>query len=175
MSEWEKETAAFLEKIGQVAPKDATPKTTTKKDEEQSMAVFLNNKVGVKIGTVDLSSLVSSVSLNRTFDELEVTAMSDQGHRYVKGLEASNLSISFYNDTDSNKTLQTLQGAYGTNATVKLLQDKDSAVSATNPLYTMTCIVNGLTDINGAVADLSTIDVQWNVSGIVAVTTTGTF
>ena len=139
------------------------------------MAVFLNNKVGVKIGTVDLSSLVSSVSLNRTFDELEVTAMSDQGHRYVKGLEASTLSISFYNDTDSNKTLQTLQGAYGTNATVKLLQDKDSAVSATNPLYTMTCIVNGLTDINGAVADLSTIDVQWNVSGTVAVATTGTF
>lgn len=34
MSEWEKETAAFLEKIGQVAPQEATPKTTTKKDEE---------------------------------------------------------------------------------------------------------------------------------------------
>lgn len=175
MSEWEKETAAFLEKIGQVAPQEATPKTTTKKDEEQSMAVFLNNKVGVKIGTVDLSSLVSSVSLNRTFDELEVTAMSDGGHRFVKGLEAASVSISFYNDTATGKTLQTLQTAYGTNATVKLLQDKDSAVSATNPLYTMTCIVNGLTDINGAVADLSTIDVQWNVSGTVEVATTGTF
>ena len=175
MSEWEKETAAFLEKIGQVAPKDVTPKTTTKKDEEQSMAVFLNNKVGVKIGTVDLSSLVSSVSLNRTFDELEVTAMSDNGHRFVKGLEASSLSISFYNDTATAKTLQTLQTAYGTNATVVLLQDSTAAVSATNPLYTMTCLINGLTDINGAVADLSTIDVQWNVSGTVAVATTGTF
>lgn len=139
------------------------------------MAVFLNNKVGVKIGTVDLSSLVSSVSLNRTFDELEVTAMSDNGHRYVKGLEASSLSISFFNDTASAKTLQTLQGAFGTNATVVLLQDSTAAVSATNPLYTMTCLVNGLTDINGTVADLSTIDVQWNVSGTVAVATTGTF
>jgi hypothetical protein len=139
------------------------------------MAVFLNNKVGVKVATVDLSSLVSSVSLNRTFDELEITAMSDNGHRYVKGLEASSLSISFYNDTASAKTLQTLQGAFGTNATVVLLQDSTAAVSATNPLYTMTCLVNGLTDINGAVADLSTIDVQWNVSGTVAVATTGTF
>lgn len=177
MSEWEKETAAFLEKIGQVAPKETTPKTTTKKDEEQSMAVFLNNKVGVKIGTVDLSSLVSSVSLNRTFDELEVTAMSDSGHRFVKGLEASSLSISFYNDTESNKTLQTLQGVWGTNATVKLVQDATSPVtiSATNPLYTMTCLVNGITDINGATADLSTIDVQWNVSGTVAVATSGTW
>jgi hypothetical protein len=139
------------------------------------MAVFLNNKVGVKIGTTDLSSLVSSVSLNRTFDELEVTAMSDSGHRMVKGLEASSLAISFYNDTASSKTLQTLQGVWGTNATVVLLQDSTAAVSATNPLYTMTCLINGLTDINGAVADLSTIDVQWNVSGTVAVATTGTF
>lgn len=139
------------------------------------MAVFLNNKVGVKIGSVDLSSLVSSVSLNRTFDELEVTAMSDNGHRFVKGLEASSLSVSFYNDTDTAKTLQTLQSAYGTNATVKLLQDSTAAVSATNPLYTMTCLVNGLTDINGATADLSTIDVQWTVSGTVAVATTGTW
>jgi hypothetical protein len=139
------------------------------------MAVFLNNKVGVKVATVDLSSLVSSVSLNRTFDELEITAMSDSGHRYVKGLEASSLSISFFNDTASAKTLQTLQGAFGTNATVVLLQDSTAVVSATNPLYTMTCLVNGLTDINGTVADLSTIDVQWNVSGTVAVATTGTF
>jgi len=139
------------------------------------MAVFLNNKVGVKIGTVDLSSLVSSVSLNRNFDELEITAMSDSGHRMVKGLEASSLSISFFNDTATAKTLQTLQTAYGTNATVVLLQDSTAAVSATNPLYTMTCLVNGLTDINGSVADLSTIDVQWNVSGTVAVATTGTF
>jgi hypothetical protein len=33
MSDWEKENAAFLEKIGQVAPKPA-PKPVTKKEEE---------------------------------------------------------------------------------------------------------------------------------------------
>jgi len=33
MSDWEKENAAFLEKIGQVAPAPA-PKPATKKDEE---------------------------------------------------------------------------------------------------------------------------------------------
>ena len=42
------------------------------------MAVFLNNKVGVKINTVDLSDNVTSITLNRTFDELEVTAMGRQ-------------------------------------------------------------------------------------------------
>ena len=139
------------------------------------MAVFLNNKVGVKVNSVDLSDHVQSVTLNRTFDELEVTAMGDSGHKFVKGLEASSVTIDFLNDTASANVLQTLQAAWGTNVTVVYLQDKGTAVSATNPLYTMTCLVNNTTDINGAVGDLGTQSVTWNVSGTVAVATTGTF
>ncbi len=139
------------------------------------MAVFLSNKVGVKVNSVDLSDHVTSVTLNRTFDELEVTAMGDSGHKFVKGLEASSVTIDFLNDTASASVLATLQAAWGTNVTVVLLQDKNTAVSATNPLYTMTALVNNTTDINGAVGDLGTQSVTWNVSGTVAVATTGTF
>ena len=139
------------------------------------MAVFLNNKVGVKVNSVDLSDHVTSVTLNRTFDELEVTAMGDSGHKFVKGLEASSVTIDFLNDTASANVLATLQAAWGTNVTVVLLQDKGTAVSATNPLYTMTALINNTTDINGAVGDLGTQSVTWNVSGTVAVATTGTF
>ena len=139
------------------------------------MAVFLNNKVGVKVNSVDLSDHVTAVTLNRSFEELTVTAMGDTGQKYVKGLEASSVSISFLNDTASANVLATLQAAWGTNVTVVLLQDKGSAVSATNPLYTFTALVNNTTDINGAVGDLGTQDVTWNVSGAVAVATTGTF
>ena len=134
------------------------------------MAVYLSNGVVVTVNSVDLSALVSSVTLNRTFDELEVTAMGDSGHKFVKGLEASSLTIDFFNDSATSKTLQTLQAAYGTNVTVTLKQTS-AATSATNPLYTMTCLVNNLTDINGGVGDLSTQSVTWNVSGTVAVTT----
>ena len=139
------------------------------------MAVFLNNKVGVKVNSVDLSDHVTAVTLNRSFDELEVTAMGDTGHKFVKGLEASSVTISFLNDTASANVLATLQAAWGTNVTVVLLQEKGTAVSATNPLYTFTALVNNTTDINGAVGDLGTQDVTWNVSGAVAVATTGTF
>ena len=139
------------------------------------MAVFLNNKVGVKVNTVDLSDHVTSVTLNRSFNELSVTAMGDSGEKYVKGLETSNVSISFLNDTASAQVLATLQAAWGTSVTVVLLQEKGTAVSATNPLYTMTCLVNNTTDINGGVGDLGTQDVTWTVNGAVAVATTGTF
>jgi hypothetical protein len=139
------------------------------------MAVFMSNKVGVKVNSVDLSDHATSVTLNRNFDELEVTAMGDSGHKFVKGLEASSVTIDFLNDTASANVLATLQAAWGTNVTIVLLQEKGTAVSATNPLYTMTCLVNNTTDINGAVGDLSTQSLTFNVSGTVAVTTTGTF
>ena len=139
------------------------------------MAVFLNNGVGVKVNSVDLSDHVNNITLNRNFDELEVTAMGDSGHKFIKGLEASSITLDFLNDTATASVLQTLQAAWGTNVTVVLLQNKGTAVSATNPLYTMTALINGTTDINGATGDLSTQSVTWNVSGTVAVTTTGTF
>jgi Flp pilus assembly protein TadG len=99
----------------------------------------------------------------------------DTGHKFVKGLEASSVTISFLNDTASANVLATLQAAWGTSVTVVLLQEKGTAVSATNPLYTMTCLVNNTTDVNGAVGDLGTQDVTWTVNGAVAVATSGTF
>jgi hypothetical protein len=139
------------------------------------MAVFLSNNVGVKVNSVDLSDHVTSVTINRSFDELEVTAMGDSGHKFVKGLEASSITIDFLNDTASANVLATLQAAWGTNVPIVLLQAKGTAVSATNPLYTATCLINNTTDINGAVGDLSTQSITFNVSGTVAVATTGTF
>ena len=139
------------------------------------MAVFLSNNVGVKVNSVDLSDHVTSVTLNRSFDELEVTAMGDSGHKFVKGLEASSITVDFLNDTASANVLATLQAAWGTNVPIVLLQTKGTAVSATNPLYTATCLVNNTTDINGAVGDLGTQSITFTVSGTVAVATTGTF
>jgi hypothetical protein len=134
------------------------------------MSVYLSNGVVLTVNAVDLSSLVSSVTINRSFDELEVTAMGDSGHKFVKGLEASSITIDFFNDEATSKTLQTLNSTWGTNTTVTVKQTS-GATSATNPLYTMTCLVNNITPINGAVGDISTQSVTWNVSGTIAVTT----
>jgi hypothetical protein len=139
------------------------------------MAVFLSNNVGVKVNSVDLSDHVTAVTINRSFDELEVTAMGDSGHKFVKGLEASSITIDFLNDTASANVLATLQAAWGTNVPIVLLQTKGTAVSATNPLYTATCLVNNTTDINGAVGDMSTQSITFNVSGTIAVASTGSF
>lgn len=139
------------------------------------MSVFLNNKVGVKINSIDLSDHVSAVTLTRNFDELEVSAMGDFSHRFVKGLEASTVTIDFFNDEATSSVLPTLQAAWGTTVTLVMLQDKTAAVSATNPLYSMSILVNKTTDINGKVSELSTQSVTFTVNSVTTIANTGTF
>jgi hypothetical protein len=134
------------------------------------MAVYLANTGVLTVNSVDLSTLVTNVVINRSFDELEITSLGDTGHKYVKGLEASSITIDFLNDSASAKTLQTLNTTWGTSVTVTFKQTSAIA-SPENPLYTMTCLINNTTPVNGAVADLSTQSVTWNVMGTIAITT----
>lgn len=139
------------------------------------MAVFLNNKVGVKINSVDLSDLVTSVTINRSFDELEVTAMGDTSHKFVKGLEASSVTIDFLNDTAATKTLATLQAAWGTTVTAIFIQEKGTAVSATNPTYTVSLLVNNTTDIAGSVSDIGVQSITFTANSAISVSPSAPF
>jgi hypothetical protein len=139
------------------------------------VAITLNNKVGLKINAIDLSDHVTSVTLNQTADELEVTAMGDAAHKFVKGLESATLTVSFLNDQGAASVLDTLSDAFGTTVAWKLLQDKDAAVAATNKLFTGDILVNNLTPINGAVGDMATQDITFTVNSVVTVADTGTF
>jgi hypothetical protein len=138
--------------------------------------VGLNNKVGVKIASTDVSDHISSVSLTRNFDELEVSAMGDKSHRFTKGLEASTITLEFFNDESTTTSITALlQSNWGQTVALTLLQDKTVAVSATNPLYSMSILVNKTTDINGKVSELSTQSVTFTVNSETTISPTGTF
>ena len=139
------------------------------------MAIFLNNKVGFKIATIDLSDHVTAFSLARQADQLEVTAMGDTAHKFVTGLSADTITVSFLNDTAASSVLATLQTAYTTTVAFSAIQDKSSAVSATNKLYTGTILVDNLTDINGAVADEAMFDITFTCNSTTSVASSGTF
>ena len=139
------------------------------------MAIFLNNKVGLKINNVDLSDHVTSITLNYAADELEVTAMGDTAHKFVKGLEAGTLTVSLLNDTATSQVLQTLNAAFGTTVACKAIQEKGTTVSATNPVYEFDVLVNNLTPINGAVGDMATQDITFTLNSVVTVADSGTF
>jgi hypothetical protein len=139
------------------------------------MAVQLQSTVGVKINSVDISDHVSSVTLSQIFDELEITSLGDNAHKFTKGLEASTLSIDFFNDFAASQVTPTLQAAYGTTVTAVLIPVKGTAVSAANPLYTVSILVNNLTPIAGDVASINASSITFTCNSTVVQTTSGTF
>jgi hypothetical protein len=134
------------------------------------MAIFLSNDVQVTLNAVDLTDHCTSASISRVFDELEVTAMGDTSHVFVKGLEASTIVLDFLNDTATSNVLQTLQAAWGTTVALTLKQTS-GATSATNPLYSTTVLLNNTTDINGAVGDISTQSLSLTCNSPIVITT----
>jgi len=144
------------------------------------MAIYLDNNVGLKIATVDLSAYVTSISLTQTFDEVETTAMSTSSsasHTFAKGLEASTLAVDFLNDWAASQVQATLQAAYGTTVTAVIIPVKGTAVSATNPLYTVSILINNLTPVGspGTPGDYARSSMTFTCNSSVAYSTTGTF
>jgi hypothetical protein len=134
------------------------------------MAIYLSNGVVVTLNSVALSDHVTSATINRAFDELEVTAMGDNAHKFVKGLEASTITLDFLNDTAASNVNATLQAAWGTTVALTLKQTS-AAVSATNPLFSTTVLVNNTQDINGDVASISTQSITFTCNSVIVITT----
>ena len=133
---------------------------------------FLNNTLVVTLNSVDVSDQVTAATINQTFDELETTSMGGNGsHTFVKGLESSTVTLDFLNSYAAAEVATTLQSAYGT--TVALTIKPTSAViSATNPEYQTTILVNNLTPVSGSVGDLSTQSIQFTCNSPIVVDVT---
>jgi hypothetical protein len=148
------------------------------------VAIYLNNNVGVKLATnaapttpsIDISDLVSSAVINQIVDELEITAMGDTAHRFVAGLQSGTFTIDFMNDWANTEISQTLNDAFGKTLAVSVITVKGTAVSAANPTYQFSILVNNLTPIGSAgVAEIATSSITFTVNSVITVSPTVAF
>ena len=135
------------------------------------MAVFLSNGAVVTLNSVDVSTFVTGVTINRSFDELEITAMGDSAHKFVKGLEASTITLDLLNDNAAAGVTATLASAWGTTVPL-VIKRTNAAISTTNPEYQTTILVNNTQDLNGAVGDISTQSITFTCNSVIVVDTT---
>jgi hypothetical protein len=142
------------------------------------MAIYLNNNVGVKLATaaaptvpsIDISSYVTSAVINQIVDELEVTTQGDSSHRFVAGLQSGSFSIDFINDWASAQVMQTLNAAFGQTLAVSVITVKGTAVSAANPSYQFSVLVNNLTPLGtGGVAEMATSSLTFTLNSALTV------
>ena len=148
------------------------------------MAIYLNNNVGVKLATaaaptvpsIDISSYVTNAVINQIVDELEVTSMGSTAHQFVAGLQSATFSIDFINDWASSQVMQTLNAAFGQTLAVSVITIKGTAVSAANPTYQFSVLVNNLTPIGqGGVAEVATSSLSFTVNSAVTVSSSVAF
>jgi len=142
------------------------------------MAIYLNNNVGVKLATaaaptvpsIDISSYVTSAVINQIIDELEVTTMSDTAHRFAAGLQSGSFTVDFINDWASSQVMQTLNAAFGQTLSVSVITVKGTAVSAANPTYQFSILVNNLTPIGtGGVSEIASSSVTFTLNSALTV------
>ena len=142
------------------------------------MAIYLNNNVGVKLATnaakttpsIDISAYVTNAVINQVADELEVTAMGDTAHKFVAGLQSNTLTLDFLNEWAASQVMQTLNDAFGQTISVSMITVKGTAVSAANPTYQFSILVNNLTPLGqGGVAEIATSSVTFTINSAVTV------
>ena len=129
------------------------------------MAIFMGNKVAVIVNTTTITDHVSTVSLAREIDQVEITTIGDTVQNMIGGIERPTLNLELFNDFAASSVNALFEDALGTKVNIKLIPVAGT-VSATNPSYTMSCLVSSWTPINGAVDAVASVSVSLPVTAL---------
>lgn len=131
------------------------------------MAVFALTGARVELNGVDMSQYISAAELTVDGDELDTTDFASAGWKEViGGLKGGSAKVKFNNDFAATTVDDRLWPLFNTVVTFRL-RPTSAAISATNPEYQTSVLVNNLMPVGGSVGDLVTQDVTWPTSGAV--------
>ena len=131
------------------------------------MAQLVLTDASVTINSVDLSDHVKSVTLNYSADMNDDSAMGDTTHSRIGGLKDWSMDIELQQDYASSKVDATLFPLVGSTFTVIVIP-VNAAVTATNPSFSGTGILESYPPIAGAVGDEALASVTIQSAGTLA-------
>ena len=131
------------------------------------MAVLAMTSCRVELNAVDMSQYVAAVELTLDGVELDTTDFASGGwEEKIMGLRSSSLKVKFNDDFAATTVDDRLWPLFGTVVTLKV-RPTSAAISATNPEYQTSVLINSLAPVQGNVGDLATQDLTWPLSGAV--------
>lgn len=124
------------------------------------MAKFVLKNAVVTVNSVDLSNHISSVTIETSFDDVDVTAFGGTYKEIIQGMGDATITLAFWQDFQAASVDATLWPLSQSGATFPVtVKPTNAGVSATNPRYDMTGVLLSYNPIDGAVGDASTTDV----------------
>jgi hypothetical protein len=135
------------------------------------MATIVLKDVTVSINSVALASRTTNAVINYEREAVEVTSFGDAGRNYTDGLTNVTCSVTLNQDFAAANVEATIYPLVGTTTTL-VFKPTSGAVSATNPSYTIAgAYLASHTPINGAVGELSTVELEFQGGAIAKATT----
>lgn len=134
------------------------------------MAKLVLTDASIEINSVSLGDHANSVTLNYEIDSIEVTAFGSLGHTFAGGLQNLSVEIALQQDLSATNVEATIYPLVGTTTTLAIKNTSD-AVSATNPLYTISdAYLAAHTPVAGAVGELAMTTLTFTGGTIVKTT-----
>ena len=139
--------------------------------------IVLTNAYVLFEGTNDFSDHIASITLSTVDDILDVTPVKE-GTIYkevIAGVGTNTVSFKFQQDFANNSIEEFFGGEPGNPLMPNRVGTKVSCavrpinapISASNPEYTFEALITEWTPLNAAVGALSTINVNWPISGAI--------
>lgn len=129
----------------------------------------MGNNVSVKAGSTTITTFVSSVSLSREVDAVEITAMTNTVQNLIGGIERPSVSLELYNDFAASSVNSVFEDALGTKIALELVP-VSGTVTATNPRYSMSVLVSQWQPINGTLDGPATASITLPVTALTKAT-----
>lgn len=129
------------------------------------MATFVMTDAFVSINAVDLSDHVRSVTLSYSAELQDDTVMGDTTRSRTGGLKDWSLEVEFLQDYAASKVDATLFTLVGSTSTIIVRPDNSDGVSATNPNFTGTAILESYNPGTGSLGEMATATASFQAAG----------
>lgn len=122
----------------------------------------------VRVNSVDLTDHVKRVTVTRTADEVEVTAMGDTAKAFAIGLGDDKYDVDFYQDFAAGKIDATLWPLYGGSQFLVEVWPSGTTTSSTNPKFSSTATLPNYGPLDGDIGSADMVSVTFHSVGAIA-------
>jgi hypothetical protein len=135
------------------------------------MAKFVLAHPKLDVNGTNLEDHASSLEITTEFDEVELTSFCSNYREFGQGLGDATWTVDFFQDYASGSVDAVLWPLSQSGGTFLIKASSGSAaVSATNPMYSMTARLFSYAPIAGAVGEASTTSVTFRNAGTAGLT-----
>lgn len=130
------------------------------------MAKFVATDFKITLNGTDLSQSIHAATLDVSANEVESTTFGNTYKTVVGGILSGSVKLDFYQDYAAGSVDATIWPLLNSVATVTITPTS-ATVSATNPKYTVTALINAYQPVNANIGDLAGFSVTWPTTGTV--------